>query len=312
MKTNLKGEHLAIYELQEKHQNDLLARKNITGVGIGNKIKDGRDTGDACLTVFVEQKHDKSLLSVEEMIPPVINKFKTDVVESGVIFAGSDITLTGRVRPVKGGYSVGHYKVTAGTIATCVVDLAPEPGIPPKYYILSNNHVLANCNEARIGDPILQPGAFDGGINPDDIVARLSRYIPIHFDGTNNYIDCAIAEGDFHDLDREIYWIGYVNKGYIAPKVNMKVHKTGRTTGHTSGNITAINATVNINYGGGRMAKFVEQFITTPMSAPGDSGSLVLEDSNQNAVGLLFAGSSLVTICNPIYRVMKYLTIKFH
>ena len=311
MKTNLKGDHLAIAELQDLHQPDLLARKNITGVGIGNKIRDGRDTGDPCLTVFVEQKLDKAILSREEIIPSVLGKFKTDVIESGVIFAGSNVSLTERIRPVKGGYSVGHYKITAGTIATCVTDAAPTPGIPSMYYILSNNHVLANSNDAKIGDPILQPGSYDGGVNPGDIVAKLSRYVPIKFDGTDNYVDCAIAEGDLNILNREIYWIGHV-KGTAAAQIGMMVHKTGRTTGHTSGKITSINATVNVNYGGGHVGKFVDQIITTSMSAPGDSGSLVLEDSGENAVGLLFAGSASITILNNIARVLKYLSIKFH
>src|SRR5207249_4810098 len=61
--------------------------------------------------------------------------------------------LTHRVRPAQGGYSVAHFRVTAGTITTGVYDILPggsvSPprhgiGIPPKFYVLSNNHVLAN------------------------------------------------------------------------------------------------------------------------------------------------------------------------
>src|SRR5262245_1845342 len=33
--------------------------------------------------------------------------------------------LARRVRPAKGGYSVGHFRITAGTIATCVYDILP-------------------------------------------------------------------------------------------------------------------------------------------------------------------------------------------
>ena len=73
------------------------------------------------------------------------------------------------------------------------------------------------------------------------------------------------------------------------------VQKTGRTTNYTTGKVTSINATVNVNYGGGRVAKFCRQILTTNMSAGGDSGSLLC-DLNENAVGLLFAGSSSVTV----------------
>ncbi|MEC2864095.1 hypothetical protein P9Y72_13915, partial [Bacillus cereus] len=40
---------------------------------------------------------------------------------------------------------------------------------------------LANSNNANIGDPILQPGPIDGGSDPADRIATLSRFIPITF-----------------------------------------------------------------------------------------------------------------------------------
>ena len=169
--------------------------------------------------------------------------------------------------------------------------------------------MLANSNDAHIGDPVLQPGPYDGGTKKD-IIAKLARFVPIRFDGKCNYVDAALAEGDLDDLDREIYWVGHV-KGITPPAVGMILHKTGRTTGHTSGRIIGVNATVNVNYGGGKLARFCRQIITTDMSAGGDSGSLML-DENQNAVGLLFAGSSTVTIGNDIRYVLASLGIKFH
>ena len=244
--------------------------------------------------------------------------------ETGEIFAGANAsaelpnsdtqeeigieTLKRRLRPVEGGYSIGHYKITAGTYATAVTDSRPYPGIPQKFYALSNNHVLANSNNARIGDPILQPGPYDGGRYPGDLIARLTRYVPIRFKGENNYVDAAIAEGQFHDLDREVYWIGYV-KGVRTVKVGDLVQKTGRTTNYSTGRVTAVNATVNVNYGGGRVAKMIRQYTTTNMSAGGDSGSLLC-DMNENAVGLLFAGSSRITIHNDIRYVQAFLGIR--
>ena len=305
----LKGEYLEASKVQANYEDGLLAKKNVTGLAISHKVKDGKETGDVSLVVFVESKLEKGLLTDDDMIPAKVGKFKTDVMETGTIAALSDITLAKKIRPVKGGYSVGHYKITAGTIATCVKDLLPATGISNKYYILSNNHVLANSNNALPGDAILQPGAYDGGVNPDDIVARLTRYVPLNFTGGNNIVDCAIAEGDFDDLDRETYWIGHV-KGMIPPTVGMSLQKTGRTTGHTSGAITSVNATVNVGYGGGRVAKFVNQITTTLMGQPGDSGSLML-DTNNNAVGLLYAGSASMTIACPIKYVMASLGIRF-
>lgn len=223
--------------------------------------------------------------------------------------------LRQRIRPVQGGFSVGHHAVTAGTIATACYDWNSFPGMPQQYYILSNNHVLANSNNASIGDPILQPGVFDGGSYPQDMVGRLSRFIPIQFRTASgsplNYVDAAIAEVPFHIADREIYWIGYVKDLHEAPALDEILQKTGRTTNFTTGRVISVNATIDVNYGGGRIARFARQILTTNMSAGGDSGSLVT-DLRERAVGLLFAGSNTVTVINNIYYVQRLLGIRLH
>ncbi|MEU1465065.1 serine protease [Streptomyces sp. NPDC005727] len=220
--------------------------------------------------------------------------------------------LTPRVRPAFGGVSIGHYKITAGTLGSCVYDAQAFPGVPPKYYVLSNNHVLANSNDARIGDPVLQPGPYDGGTPENDTIAWLSRYVPIKYmqDGAAplNYVDAAIAEADFRNLDRRLYWVGDVKRVNSAPQIDTLVQKCGRTTNYTTGRVLNINATVDVNYGDGRVARFANQILTTPMSAGGDSGSLVC-DLEEGAVGLLFAGSPNVTIMNPVPLVEQLLGI---
>jgi hypothetical protein len=310
-----------LQEVQSTRQNDLLANPNVVGVGIARKISKGVDTGEHCLSVFVSQKLPPELLPKDALVPRSLDKVKTDVIETGVIFAGDAQgggagiaavagieALTARVRPAMGGYSVGHFRITAGTYSTAVYDATAFPGIPRRYYILSNNHVLANSNDAQIGDAILQPGPYDGGVVGRDTIAHLSRFVPIRFDGLPNYVDCALAEGDFQSLDREIYWIGYPRTPAIAA-IGMLVQKTGRTTNYTTGRVTAINATVNVNYGGSKVARFERQILTTNMSAGGDSGSLVLDLENR-PIGLLFAGSSVVTILNDIRYVQQLLGIR--
>jgi hypothetical protein len=245
--------------------------------------------------------------------------------------------LAKRARPARGGYSVGHVKITAGTIATCVYDFlpgatvnppAPGIGVPTKSYILSNNHVLANSNDAMPGDPILQPGAFDGGVDPTDRIARLSRFVPITFEPPvprlkhRNLVDAAVAEGEFHDLEREVYWHGVPRGWYPRTrlKVGDRVKKTGRTTNLTLGRVVATGATIDVNYGGGRIARFVDQIVTTNLSAGGDSGSLVLSSAPSSqpgtqddfAVGLLFAGSPQATIVNHFEHVRALLRIELY
>lgn len=321
---------------------EILPRNNVIGVAAGIKWKNGEPTGEPALLILVSHKLPKDTISKKDMIPTKCQDVQTDVLAVGNVFASSDgdpdpdppprensadaQILTNRVRPAKGGYSVGHKNITAGTIGTCVYKILPggstNPashgvGIPSKFYILSNNHVLANSNLAAIGDSILQPGPVDGGVDPADRIARLSEFVPISFapaiplNQHNNLIDAAIAEGNFSDLDREIYWSGQVlgwrRKAEVA--VGSLVKKTGRTTNFSTGRVTAINATVDVNYGGGRVARFRDQIITTPMSAGGDSGSLITTLDNV-AVGLLFAGSTQATIANHFENVRNLLKVE--
>ncbi|MDD1614518.1 MAG: S1 family peptidase [Methylococcaceae bacterium] len=307
---------------------------NVVGLAEGIKWKNGKPTGEPALLVLVTHKLDKALIPTKDLVPSKLGDMQTDVLAVGHVFAGGCCTaseagiqtLAKRVRPAQGGYSVGHKNITAGTIATCVYDMLPggtvSPpkhgiGIPGKYYILSNNHVLANSNAGAIGDAVLQPGPYDGGVDPADRIATLSRYIPITFNpptplaSQNNLVDCAIAEGQFHDLNREIYWVGDVRGWRLKTnvKVGTIVKKAGRTTNFTTGKITAINATIDVNYGGGKVARLKDQIVTTNMSAGGDSGSLVLTLDNI-AVGLLFAGSSTSMIANQIENVRALLRVE--
>lgn len=233
--------------------------------------------------------------------------------------------LARRVRPAEGGYSVGHFGITAGTIATCVYDILPGGGtnppthgigVPPRFYILSNNHVLANSNAAAPGDPILQPGPIDGGTFPLDRIAALSRFIPITFEPPvpralhRNLVDAAVAEVAFHDADRELHWIGNVRgwRRRANVTVGTLVKKVGRTTNLTLGRITAVNVTIDVGFGVG-VARFQDQIVTTNISAGGDSGSLVVTHDNV-ALGLLFAGSPVATILNQIEHVRALLRIE--
>jgi hypothetical protein len=95
----------------------------------------------------------------------------------------------------------------------------------------------------------------------------------------------------------------------------MNVMKYGRTTLQTQGSVNAINGTFLINYGGGNVALFVNQIVITPggFSTGGDSGSLIVVSDkkgkregpdHRKPVGLLFAGSTFVTIANPIDAVL--------
>ena len=87
------------------------------------------------------------------------------------------VDRTKRYRPAPGGVSVGHRDITAGTLS-CWVKKAGQ------LYLLSNNHVLANVNAGKKGDPILQPGAADGGTAVDEL-GKLYKFVPISLTETS-------------------------------------------------------------------------------------------------------------------------------
>jgi len=91
----------------------------------------------------------------------------------------------------------------------------------------------------------------------------------------------------------------------------MNIRKSGRTTGLTYGTIIDVNMTAYVNYGD-FLAMFEDCILTTEnMGAPGDSGSLVV-DSDNKAIGLLFAGGeSGYVICCKFPTVASMLNISF-
>lgn len=215
---------------------------------------------------------------------------------------------TANHRPPFPGISVGHFRITAGTLGCFVKDSAG------KIYILSNNHVLANTNRGKIKDAILQPGKLDGGHKTKDVIANLSKFKVLEFTKPNN-MDAAIAE--ITDELKPIFKINQTNKikSSILPQNGMKVEKFGRTTGHTKGKITTRNLDLKVDFDG-RDIEFLDQFEIkgnngTMFCDGGDSGSLIFEKDTLKAVGLLFAGTDDgTTFATPIKEVLDHLSVK--
>lgn len=311
----------------------LLKKRNVVGCGVGYKETGGARTDELCIIVSVVEKVPVMELDRHDLIPQVLSGVKTDVQKTGIIHALQE--RTDKWRPAPGGVSIAHTSVTAGTLG-CLVTKDEQT------FILSNNHVLADSNQAQLGDTILQPGPADGGTLADEI-AILEDYVPINFgagipfcpfakgivsvlnwlamcigsrhrflaiqdDPEPNLVDAAIARPLSADLVvRHILEIGEpqgINEGTLG----LKIRKSGRTTGLTSGEITQVDATVKVSYGIGKTAIFVDQLVAGEMSAGGDSGSAVLDEDNR-VVGLLFAGSETTTVMNRSRNVMDALNV---
>lgn len=275
--------------------------ENIVGVGISEKMVNGRYTGEDCIVIYVIEKAAKDRINKKALVPEKINGIKTDVIASGEFYA---LAHVGRYRPAPGGVSVGHFQITAGTLG-CLVRRGGQT------FILSNNHVLANSNNGAINDPILQPGLFDGGNVNTDIIARLSEFAQIKFGNIPNLIDAAIARTSTPLVTPKNKCFGTISSSLTNAFRFQVVKKCGRSTETTRGLVTDVNATIKVGYGTNGTALFQNQIIIVgvpfagPFSAPGDSGSLIISQFGNNPVGLLFAGSALFTIANPIQAVLS-------
>jgi hypothetical protein len=316
------------------HADDLLARNFVVATGIGRKIQRGARTDALCVVCSVSRKLPAPELAFLDLVPASLDGVPTDVVETGPIRALA--SRTERVRPAPGGTSIAHRDVTAGTLG-CLVQKNGE------LFILSNNHVLANSNAARAGDPILQPGPHDGGTSPRDRIAVLHEFVPIRFpeapsdcqlagvaalawngaagllgsmtrlrpvrvQAEANLVDAALARPlEERDVSPEILEIGLV-AGLGRGELGQAIQKSGRTTGLTRGRIEQTDVTVDVQYGPGLVARFTDQLLAGAMSQGGDSGSAVLDDERR-LVGLLFAGSETTTVVNRIEHVFSALGV---
>lgn len=322
----------AAIAVHQRHGQRLMGISDVVGSGIGL----GPD-GQPIIKVFTARHGVRGIPDVLEGV-----LVRTEV--SGRFYAlrGETCDATGDglcttaerwPLPVPTGVSVGHPAITAGTIAARVTN-------GTNVFVLSNNHVLANTNQAAIGDPILQPGSFDGGTNPDDSIATLATFEPIKFCTVwfiwliceeTNTIDAAIALtdptklgvatplGEFgsvagYGAPSRILHPAYGNPATLgdedlAQLFGIELQKYGRTTGVTVGTVNTIGATVDVCYDQSctNVARFTDQLIVTPGTfiAGGDSGSLAITHNTlKQPVGLLFAGSTTQAIANRIDLVL--------
>lgn len=205
----------------------------------------------------------------------------------------------------------------SGTLGALVADSAG------RQYILSNNHVLARSDHGALGDAIVQPGLIDNNCTPNGVgpgtvpVATLSAWPLLKSNHTN--VDAAIAQVASRTVDEtgKILELGprqhdgllaaaapgiSSSAGHGEPAtLQMRVAKSGRTTGLTCGGISAVDVDVSVDYFSdcAETRPYLTKLFTNQIaiagdrfSDAGDSGSLVVDTANAEPVGLFFAGGT--------------------
>jgi hypothetical protein len=283
-------------------------------------------------------------------VPRRVGGVETDVVETGgpfralgladVIIPQADAAYGRRFdRPVPCGVSLGHYRITAGTLGA--VGVCRRTG---KRAVLTNYHVASPWGKTRrtggfagAGDEILQPGPADGGQREGDVLGRLLSYQPIRFDGRPK----SLAVGDLWrrlwrwlrgllgrpdapspntgDLALVEVLAGGVRNEYpddedmgmptasIDARPGDEVFKIGRTTGFRRGECKYTGMRITVDYGPAGTATHEDQDVFSDISLGGDSGSIIVNGPAGQATALLYGGSPRFTIGMP----WRYVTPHF-
>jgi IPT/TIG domain len=307
-----------IYAAKGAAENELLARRGVTGVDVGFKEVNGKPTDKIAIRVFVEQKADPP---AADAIPAEIDGHPTDVIERTFTRIARD---TARLDPLVGGASIGALRptatpggnfTTAGTLGLVVTDGAT--GAP---MLLSNFHVLCHVdNLQQPGDEILQPGVGDGGQSPQDTAGHLQRFV------LNELVDCAICDVANRGTTGAIEDVGITFGKRALDHTDVlnqtPVRKRGATTGVTFGTIESIDLSYTAkpgDYGALGDPTFRNQIhirVDSNQSVLfadfGDSGSVLITNENQ-VVGLITTKDSTGggASANHILNVMDALKIE--
>ena len=197
------------------------------------------------------------------------------------------------------------------------------------FYILSNNHVLARSDAAKLGDAIIQPGLIDANCSATGTttVGNLTQFVNLETAGTN--VDAAMAQivSGTVDTSGSILSLGstatgstadsgppHMGNGIIAT-IGEAVAKSGRSSSLTCSTVGVIDMTTSVNYqkGCNTGATFSVTYtgqvsvIGGAFSASGDSGSLIVDENTADPVALLYGGSDTDTVGNPVADVLSAL-----
>jgi hypothetical protein len=284
----------AAIAVQNRHTPELMALAGVIGTGVGVN-----DAGAPVILVLTDRTEIGGIPMAVEGIAT-----RTEYVGTVKAMGKPSTGYKGTYRPVPCGVTIGRADECASGTIGCVVQANASSTAK---YALSNNHVFAKQNAGQAGDAIVQPGRYDINCATAGNVGNLVSFAPIS-SSANNVIDAAIVEYNTAYATTTVNGWTYGNTVQNAA-VGLKVTKVGRTTGVTSGSVNGINVTIRVQYDFG-VATFVNQiYVKGQFIQSGDSGSLMVSQTDKKPVGLNFAGSANSSYANPIQAVYNYFDV---
>jgi hypothetical protein len=154
-----------------------------------------------------------------------------------------------------------------------------------KRMLLSSRHVIVP--HTGIGDTKVIQGSID------NLIGAVKLFTEYKKQPGRNYADCAIAEV-YNDANMLTEILDendnptILPTGTTNPYIGQRVIKSGAKTGLVTGEVLYLDALATIS-AGGVPYDFENVIVTTLISKDGDSGSLLLEEGTNKAVGLVFA-----------------------
>jgi hypothetical protein len=237
--------------------------------------------------------------------------------------------------PIELGTSGGNvldFNTNGGNTTCCGGTLGSLLASGAAQFVLSADHVLARSGAGSPGEAIIQPGFIDTNCSSQGTktVANLTQGSINLQNMTATTVDAAIAQVSSGAVDAagNILMLGNAvdAKGVPvpgapkagpgqAPSVGLAVAKSGRTTGLTCSTIGSIMDTVNVQYstncnGTGQIFTITYSnqvdVVGGDFSSAGDSGSLIVTQSDATPVALLYADSKTDTVGNPVADVLNF------
>ena len=282
------------------HVDDILARRNVVGCGVGRRTVGGQRTDEWAVVVFVSSKLPRESLRASELVPSELQgedePVRTDVVEAAPQHLLAD---TAKYRPLRGGCQIMDSGGWAGTLGGIVYDSTDYEPV-----MLTCNHVLTFPGSRDVlpeNTRVYQPSVADspGGW---DYAGKSKRIVPWQMAplGSSWALQARVDAGIVSvvaDVDVQFDVIELGKHPYVVLPAyeGLDVVKRGAGSMLTTGTVECTDITWIVEVDGKRVRFGGDSVfsIHSPADAAfavgGDSGSLVIDADGGAARGLVFS-----------------------